>query len=94
MSDEISIRECREDEGQALLELWGQAGDVVASPTDTLDEVLAAISHSAAQFLVAESEGHIVGTIIGTWDGWRGEVYRLAVSPEVRRRGVARLACV
>ena len=38
-------------------------------------------------FLVAESEGRI----IGTWDGRRGEFYRLAVSPEVRCRGVARM---
>ena len=69
----------------------GPRGDVVASPTGTLDEVLAVIKHSAAPFLVAESEGNIVGTIIGTFDGWRGEVYRLAVAPEVRRRGVARM---
>ena len=91
MADEIHVRECREDEGQAVLDLWSQAGDVLASPTDTLGEVLAAIKHSAASFLVADSGGRIVGTIIGTWDGWRGEVYRLAVSPEVRRQGVARM---
>ncbi|HAI99335.1 MAG TPA: hypothetical protein DCL97_01570 [Dehalococcoidia bacterium] len=54
-----------------------------------MEEVQAAIHHSAALFLVAESEGRIMGTIIGTWDGRRGEFYRLAVSPEVRRRGVA-----
>ena len=42
-------------------------------------------------FLVVEFEGRIMGTIIGTWDSWRGEFYRLAISPEVRRRGVARL---
>ena len=91
MADEIHLRECREDEGQAVLDLWRQAGDVVASPTDSLEEVKVAINHSAALFLVAESEGNIVGTIIGTFDGWRGEVYRLAVAPEVRRRGVARM---
>ncbi len=91
MVDEIIIRECREDEGQAVLDLWRQAGDVVASPTDSLEQVRVAINHSAALFLVAESKGQMVGTIIGTFDGWRGEVYRLAVAPEVRRRGVARM---
>lgn len=40
-------------------------------------------------FLVAEEAGRLVGTIIGGWDGWRGNIYRLAVSPEFRRRGVA-----
>ena len=90
MADEIIIREFGEDEGQVVLSLWQQAGDVVLS-TDSLEEVPAAIHHSAALFLVAESEGRIMGTIIGTWDGRRGEFYRLAVSPEVRRRGVARM---
>lgn len=27
---------------------------------------------------------------MGGWDGWRGNMYRLAVAPEYRRRGVAR----
>jgi hypothetical protein len=74
MADEITVREYREDEGQTVLDLWAQAGDVVASPTGTSDEVLAAIKHSAVSFLVAESGGRTAGTIIGTWDGWRGEV--------------------
>ena len=91
IADEIHLRECREDEGQTVLDLSRQAGDVVASPTNSLEEVKAAINHSAALFLVAESKGQMVGIIIGTFDGWRGEVYRLAVTPEVRRRGVARM---
>lgn len=90
MAEGIRIRVCREDEGQTVLDLWRQVGDVVASPTDSLEEVRVAINHSAALFLVAEFEGQVVGTIIGTFDGWRGEVYRLAVAPVVRRRGVAR----
>jgi len=39
--------------------------------------------------LVAELRGRIVGALIATWDGWRGNLYRLAVLPEHRRRGVA-----
>lgn len=27
---------------------------------------------------------------MGGWDGWRGQMYRLAVDPAYRRRGVAR----
>jgi ribosomal protein S18 acetylase RimI-like enzyme len=39
---------------------------------------------------VAETEGRLVGSIIGTFDGWRGNIYRLAVHPDCRRRGIAR----
>ena len=37
-----------------------------------------------------EVEGQIVGSIIGTFDGWRGNIYRMAVRPNYRRRGIAR----
>ena len=90
MADEIHIRECREDESQAVLELWQQA-DAVVSPTDTLEQVRVAIKHVASSFLAAESGGRMIGTIIGTFDGWRGEIYRIAVVPEFRRLGVARM---
>jgi GNAT superfamily N-acetyltransferase len=29
-----------------------------------------------------------VGAVIAAWDGWRGNMYRLAVRPDFRRRGV------
>lgn len=31
----------------------------------------------------------MVGTLIATWDGWRGNMYRLAVEPAHRRQGIA-----
>ena len=68
MTDEIHIRQCREDESQAVLDLWQQA-DAVVSPTDTSEQVRVAINHVAASFLVAEFEGRITGTVIGTFDG-------------------------
>jgi ribosomal protein S18 acetylase RimI-like enzyme len=39
---------------------------------------------------VAEAGGRLVGSIIGSFDGWRGNIYRLAVHPDFRRLGVAR----
>lgn len=39
--------------------------------------------------LVAESGEEIVGALIAAWDGWRGNMYRLAVRTEHRRAGIA-----
>lgn len=39
---------------------------------------------------MAEVDGAVVGTLIAGWDGWRGNMYRLAVHPAHRRRGIAR----
>jgi ribosomal protein S18 acetylase RimI-like enzyme len=40
--------------------------------------------------LVAEIDGVLAGSLIAAWDGWRGSFYQPAVSPEHRRRGLAR----
>jgi ribosomal protein S18 acetylase RimI-like enzyme len=32
----------------------------------------------------------LVGSVIAGWDGWRGSIYRLAVVPDQRRRGLGR----
>jgi len=37
---------------------------------------------------VAETAWQVVGAVISAWDGWRGNIYRLAVSDAYRRRGV------
>lgn len=46
------------------------------------------IADSPAALLVAELEGEIVGALIAAWDGWRGNMYRLAVQGDHRRRGI------
>jgi ribosomal protein S18 acetylase RimI-like enzyme len=41
-------------------------------------------------FLVATTQGKIVGTVIGGWDGWRAQIARLATDSKLRRSGVAK----
>jgi ribosomal protein S18 acetylase RimI-like enzyme len=83
------IRLCRRDELEQVLALWARAD---AQPTVTDDERALAVlvEHDPEALLVAEIEGEIVGTLAVCWDGWRGSMYRLAVVPELRRRGIAR----
>ena len=85
----VVIRPCRPDEGPALLDLWHHA-DASPSPTDTPEQVDQVIQDPAASVLVAVDNDLLVGSIIGGWDGWRGNIYRLATHPAHRRRGVAR----
>ena len=83
------LRKCRSEDVETVLELWGQA-DATPSVTDNADDLRRAVSDGRANVLLAEVEGRIVGSIIGTFDGWRGNIYRMAVHPNHRRQGIAR----
>ena len=85
-TDAFLIRECRPEEAEALLTLWRAAG-TSPSITDTIADIRGAIE-SLASVLVAEADQRIVGSLIATFDGWRGNMYRIAVHPDYRRRGI------
>jgi ribosomal protein S18 acetylase RimI-like enzyme len=82
------IRDCRVDEVDDVLAVWRAAGSP-PSVTDSAGHVRAVIERPDAWLLVAEEDGRIAGTLIAAWDGWRGNLYRLAVLPDSRRRGIA-----
>jgi ribosomal protein S18 acetylase RimI-like enzyme len=84
----VTTRAARLDEVGAILALWREAG-AAPSATDTADDVAAVIASTHSWLLVAENDGRLAGTLIAAWDGWRGHLYRLAVHPELRRRGIA-----
>jgi ribosomal protein S18 acetylase RimI-like enzyme len=85
----LVLRECRSEDVEAVLALWRQAA---ATPgvTDTADDLQRAIADGPAHVLVREVGDRVIGSIIGTFDGWRGNIYRLAVHPAYRRQGIAR----
>ena len=58
--------------------------------TDDLNGLDRLITFDPRALLVAETGGVLVGSVIAGWDGWRGSIYRLAVAPDYRRRGLAR----
>ena len=88
MSD-LRIREGQPEDCDSVLALWRLAG-VRPSVTDTPERLRLFIEKSGGLLLVAEVAGQRVGTVFGGWDQWRGHIYRLAVHPDYRRRGIAR----
>jgi ribosomal protein S18 acetylase RimI-like enzyme len=84
----VTIRRCSEEDAQAVLDLWAEERSEHASTADRLEDVERLTEDSPAALLVAERGGEIVGALIAAWDGWRGNMYRLAVSKEHRREGI------
>jgi ribosomal protein S18 acetylase RimI-like enzyme len=85
----IAIRTAHPDDFEAVLSFWHVATEI-ASSTDDLAGLGTLYETDPGALLVATEAGAIVGTLIATWDGWRGSFCRLAVHPDHRREGLAR----
>jgi ribosomal protein S18 acetylase RimI-like enzyme len=85
------IRDAGHEDLERLLELWVVAG---ASPsvTDSRAALVALLELDPRALLVVDGAGGgLAGSLIAAWNGWRGSLYRLAVHPRERRRGLASL---
>jgi len=84
------VRRCRQADVAAVLDLWAEDRSEHASTPDRPEDVERLIgADSPAALLVAERHGEVVGALIAGWDGWRGNMYRLAVRDGHRREGIA-----
>ena len=72
-----------------VLALWSAAG-THPTITDTPGDLVRLLDDQPGALLVAEVDGRLAGSLIATWDGWRANLYRLAVASEHRRRGLGR----
>ncbi len=84
----VTVRTGTSADVDEVLSVWAGAG-AHPTTTDDAESLSALVARDRVALIVAESAGRIVGTLITGWDGWRGNMYRLAVLPEVRRRGIA-----
>jgi ribosomal protein S18 acetylase RimI-like enzyme len=74
---------------EKVLQLWEsiETGMNVGR-SDSLEEIQKKVQRDPDLFLVAETDGGIVGSVIGAFDGRRGMVYHLAVHRDFRGRGI------
>jgi ribosomal protein S18 acetylase RimI-like enzyme len=77
---------------EAVLNLWRNSfPQIRMSPSDDPKEIRKKLQRDADLFLVAEEDDHIIGAVLGGFDGRRGMIYHLAVDPTRRREGVGRI---
>lgn len=83
-----TVRPARPVEAPAILGLWQGSRSMHATTADRIQDVHRLLTETPGSLLIADADGALVGTLIAAWDGWRGNMYRLVVLSEHRRRGV------
>jgi len=85
----MNLRAATPDDAERIVRFWHESGASMG-PSDSVAFVRSAITNPAARLILAQAGDELVGTLLGTFDGWRGNMYRLVVHPAWRRQGIAR----
>jgi ribosomal protein S18 acetylase RimI-like enzyme len=89
LNPELTIRAASSSDVPAIFELWALARSNHATTPDHTEDVQRLVAEQPGALSIAAVEGVTVGVLIAAWDGWRGNMYRLAVHPAHRRQGIA-----
>lgn len=84
----MRIRAATPEDLDAVLAFWKVAAEGT-SISDDRGGVERLVARDPEALILAEHGGGPVGTVIAGFDGWRCHLYRLAVHPDHRRRGIA-----
>ncbi len=90
MASDINTRRFQSNDAEPLIALWQE----VLPASQPWNEPRAVLCRKRNQHddlvFVAELDGAVVGAVIAGYDGIRGWIYGLVVSPEHRRSGIGR----
>ena len=90
MTLDVNIRQFdRADTGE-VVQLWIDCG-LTRPWNNPLLDIERKLQVQSELFLVGERDGHIIGTVMAGYDGHRGWVNYLAVSPGLQSAGLGRL---
>ncbi|MFD8233921.1 GNAT family N-acetyltransferase [Streptomyces sp. NPDC059696] len=85
---DVRIRAATPEDLDAVLAFWKVAAEGT-SISDDRGGVERLVERDPGALILAEHRGEPAGTVIAGFDGWRCHLYRLAVHPDRRRRGIA-----
>ena len=91
-TEEIDIVDYRSGDYDKLISIWEEAG-LTYKPEgrDSREKIENEIRLNCNRFLFARQKGQYIGSILVTHDGRKGWINRVAVLPEFRQKGVAKL---
>jgi ribosomal protein S18 acetylase RimI-like enzyme len=86
----VQIRDFRSDDTEDLIGILKANQQYGHPDIDGPEAMLRVRDCQAAEFLVAEAGGQVVGMIRGTYDGSRAVIYLASVHPDRQRQGIGR----
>ena len=90
LNKNLKIRKLRSEDYDQLTALWQKCGlPFKPRGRDSREKISKELTMETAIFLAAELDGQLVGSVLGTHDGRKGWINRLAVAPEFQHRGIA-----
>jgi ribosomal protein S18 acetylase RimI-like enzyme len=84
------VRPATLDDAEGLIRLWNDAGLHLYPETPMQAEIESVLARNPEGILIASDDTGIIGSVIGTFDGRRGWINRLATRSDRRGLGVAR----
>ena len=88
--NDLWIRQFEIGDSEAVAALW-QECNLVVSWNDPQKDIDRKMKVNPELFLVGTLNGEIIATVMGGYEGHRGWINYLAVSPQHRRKGFARM---
>ena len=85
----MEFRTATPHDAERILRFWRESGASMGA-TDQVEHVRRVVENPAAVLILAVADDEIIGTLLGAFDGWRGNMYRLVVHPNRRRQGIGR----
>ncbi len=85
----MKIRPFQPEDTAAVITLWSECG-LLAPQNDPAKDIDRKMQVDPGGFLVGEADGRIIAACMAGYEGHRGWINYLAVSPEHRRRGLGR----
>jgi len=86
---DLEVRVYRVSDEEAVIQLWQDCGLVVPW-NDPHKDIQRKLKVQADLFLVGLARERLVATIMAGYDGHRGWINYVAVTPDLRRRGIGR----
>jgi len=84
----MEIRNAKISDFQEVFDLWKKAGLTVSNASRENREYELLLKKNPEFCLVAQDNGVVVGSVLGTFNGRTAWIYHLAVDPEHQKKGL------